>query len=174
MCFTQRLWSLDGEVFTHFTRHTRNPYPTHIVWKQCNDVVKPTFYWLSVNGEHCRTNTLLEAFKRDQTIEIKSNDLTQVEINLNENFFNFDQKLTVHFNGQLVFDDYVSKDTDLVGTTFEKQWDPFMFFCSKIVVNFKGEQIEGFNKKSIHISNASNRDKTHLSKDKKKKYCCFF
>ena len=165
----------DGEVFAHFTRQTRNPYPSRIVWKQCSDVAKPTFYWLSVSGEHCRKNTLVEAIKRGQSIEITSQDLTQIEINLNENFFDFEQKLKVFFNGKLVFENFVNKDENLVRETFAKRCDPFMCFCSRITVNSGGE-LENLDKNlpTINVSpSISHMDKTRSKRRKKFKIFCF-
>ena len=38
----------DSEVFNIMATKERNPYPRKIVFKQCNDVLKKHFYWLSL------------------------------------------------------------------------------------------------------------------------------
>ena len=131
----------DGMIFTILDTKLRNPYPEKIVWKQCNDVPKTQFYYLSVPKEHCKTATLIESVKKGNTVEIISEDVSEVEINLNENFFDFDQKLKVYFNKKLVFEDFVIKDEKMVRETFENKCDPFMYFCAKVVVVNKNENL---------------------------------
>ena len=124
----------DSEVFGMLEQKVRNPYPNKIVWKQCGDVPKRDFYWLSVSEENCKPHALVEAFKKDNLIEIVSEDLSQIQINLNEFFFDFEQKLKVSFNGNLVFHNFLQKDIQLVKETFEKHCDPYLYFCSKVIV----------------------------------------
>ena len=77
----------------------RNPYPLKIVFKQCNDVLKKHFYWLSLLDNKLIKGGLIVAVRNGNEFDVESKDVHEFIINLNEKMINCENNVIVKFNG---------------------------------------------------------------------------
>ncbi len=122
----------DAAAIPWMAEHTRDPYPTRIVWKQ-DDVVQPRFYWLAVDREHAHPGQEIRADREGQQIRIDG-DVTPIRIRLNDQMLNLDQPVRVLRNGDLVFANAVPRTIGVIATTLHERGDPRGMFPSEVVV----------------------------------------
>ena len=58
----------DFEGFEWLFTKSRTPLPDKVVWKQCNDVQKKSFYWLELPEEQVKKESLVAAPLRDNSV----------------------------------------------------------------------------------------------------------
>ena len=115
-------------------KHTRGSTPDLVVWRQ-DDVTHQRFYWLAVNKEHAKGRTLIRVKREGQTFTIEHSDVAQVLIRVNDDMINFEKKVTVIYEGRVLFKDKVVRNTDIIQKTFQERHDPKAVFSAEIEVN---------------------------------------
>ena len=113
----------------------RNPYPLKIVFKQCNDVLKKHFYWLSLLDNKLIKGGLIVAVRNGNEFDVESKDVHEFIINLNEKMINFENNVIVKFNGCEVFNDKIEKNDAYILETTRMRHDPYYLFCAKITID---------------------------------------
>lgn len=114
--------------------HTRNPTPDLIVWRQ-DDVTHSRFYWLAVGKEHIKARALIRARHDGQTFTIEHSDVAQLLIRVNDDMIDFNKKVTVVYNGQVLFKDKLSRSASTIQRTFQERHDVHSTFSAEIEIN---------------------------------------
>ncbi len=112
-------------------KHTRNPLPNRIVWKQ-DDVTHNRFYWLAVNNKNRqgRTTTIVE--RDGQHFNIERCDLQELTIRLNDNLCDLNKRITVSYQGHQIFKGKVSRSSELIQRTTLERGDYTSIFSAEI------------------------------------------
>lgn len=125
----------DFEGFEWVLHKIRKVFPDRIVWKQCNDVPKRTFYWLVLPPEEVRTGTLIIANRSQNSIFIESNDVRRVGVRLSDYIVNLDAPVQIFFNKQLVHNQIVPRSIQLAEATIRERLDPYVVFTAEVFVS---------------------------------------
>lgn len=115
-------------------KHTRTSTPELIVWRQ-DDITHSRFYWLAVNKDHTKGRALIRVKREGQTFTIEHSDVSQILIRVNDDMINFDKKITVIYEGGILFKDKVSRETETIQKTFRERHDPTAVFSAEIEIN---------------------------------------
>lgn len=115
----------------------RNPYPDKIVWKQ-SGVTHNRFYWLSVPESEEQKNALVIASREGQTITIEKKELVNtLFINLNDEMVDLDKKVTVKYNGEVIYSDIPERNIVQIWNSLIKRNDPNQVFFAQIEVSLE-------------------------------------
>ena len=127
---------MDGEdqvAVPWMAKHTRNPLPRRIVWKQHN-VTHNRFYWLAVNKDNQRKRTTTIIQRDGQTFNIEQCDLQEIIIRLNDDLCNLDKPITVSYQGNTIFRGKVTRCSELIRQTILERGDYTSVFSAEITV----------------------------------------
>lgn len=114
----------DAEALPWMTKHTRNPTPSRIVWKQ-DDVISNRFYWLALPAGVIPTDrALVTAQVEQQTIRLESNDVEQLALRLRDDFVDLNQPVTVIWNGREVYRGTPKRSISTLSKTLIERSDP--------------------------------------------------
>ncbi|WP_347159874.1 hypothetical protein [Pontibacter chitinilyticus] len=111
----------------------RNPVPAKVVWKQ-DDVHHTSFYWLAVPASSAKTDNVVVAAYKDNTINITRNDSDTLYIRLNDQMVNLNKPVTVTYLGRSVFKGKLKRKLRLMHQTLEERKDPGLVFSSEIML----------------------------------------
>ncbi|HCP82806.1 MAG TPA: polyhydroxyalkanoate depolymerase, partial [Planctomycetaceae bacterium] len=114
-------------------KHTRNPLPQRIVWKQ-DDVTHNRFYWLAVNNENRQGRTTTIVQRDGQTFNIERCDLQEIIIRLNDDLCNLNKPITVSYQGHNIFRGKVTRSSELIRQTILERGDYTSVFSAEITV----------------------------------------
>ena len=100
----------DAIALPWMQNYIRNPLPESIVWKQ-DDVHHKSFYWLGVPEDLIETRGEVRAEYNAQLNEINiiSNYSSRLELFLNDNMLNLDEPITIKYQGEVIYQDLVSR-----------------------------------------------------------------
>ena len=115
-------------------KHTRNPLPQRIVWKQ-DDVTHNRFYWLAVNNENRQGRTTTIVQRDGQTFNIERCDLQEIIIRLNDDLCNLNKPITVSYQGHNIFRGKVTRSSELIRQTILERGDYTSVFSAEITVS---------------------------------------
>jgi hypothetical protein len=87
----------DAEALSWMAEFVRDPRPKRIVWKQ-DDVTHARLYWLAVDSEQQKAGALIRADCSGQTVDIQSNDVAAVTVQLDDELVDLDQPITIRLN----------------------------------------------------------------------------
>lgn len=131
----------DAEILPWMASHTRNPWPTKIVWHQ-DDVTHDRFYWLALepnaDGSSPATpRTTIEATVEAQTIRLTTPDhLTSIRIRLRDELIDLDEAVTVVVNGEQVFEGVVPRTQAAIDRSLQERLDPRSAATAELVVRW--------------------------------------
>ena len=114
-------------------KHTRNPLPQRIVWKQHN-VTHNRFYWLAVNKDNQQRGTTTIIKRDGQTFNIEQCDLQEIIIRLNDDLCNLDRPITVSYRGDTIFKGKVTRSSELIRKTTIERGDYTSVFSAELRV----------------------------------------
>ena len=86
----------------------RDPFPKRIVWRQ-DDVTHGRFYWLAVDKSNEKGGAEVRADLSGQTIEIKTNDVKQLFVRVNDQMLDMDELVTIKSGDKLIFNGKVER-----------------------------------------------------------------
>ena len=89
----------DAVAVPWMAKHTRNPLPDRIVWKQ-DDVRHDTFYWLAVPVAETADRPQITAAIKQQAVTLEGPAGKTVSVRFNDQMLNLDQPVTVTANGK--------------------------------------------------------------------------
>lgn len=78
---------------------------------------------------------MIRVKREGQTFTIEHSDVAQVLIRVNDDMINFEKKVTVIYEGRVLFKDKVVRNTDIIQKTFQERHDPKAVFSAEIEVN---------------------------------------
>ena len=125
----------DASAVGWMASHTRNLFPTKIVWRQ-SSVIHNRFYWLAVTGKP-KPGDLIEATIEKNIIELKSqafNPDCNILVRLNDQMANLDQPITVLINGKKVFEGSITRTIKTMKKTLDERGDNTGVFTAEIEI----------------------------------------
>ena len=92
----------DAAALPWLQQYQRNPYPTHIVWRQ-EEVTHPHFYWLTAPSDQLQRGKTVRLTLKGNTVTISQCDYTQLTLHFNDQLVNLDKPVTIRQNGKTLF-----------------------------------------------------------------------
>ena len=133
----------DAAAVPWMARHTRDPYPTKIVWRQ-DDVTHGRFYWLALPKDSIKPRAKIVAERDGQTITLRTegenepaeNAPTEIIVRLNDAMegLDLDQPLTIDWNGKVVFKDKARRTIRSLAATLNERGDPRSVYFAELLV----------------------------------------
>ena len=114
-------------------KHTRNPYPEKIIWQQ-EEVVLPSFYWLSVSREEAKSGMRVVVSRFGNTIQISENDYKELMIFLNDEMFDLESPIIIKYKDEEIFNGKVNRKIQNMEETLNSRKDVRYIFPSKLTV----------------------------------------
>ena len=124
----------DYEAFEWLFPKTRTVFPNKIVWKQCNDVPKNSFYWLTIPDNELKKGSLIMAELISNSIYITSDDIKTIGIRINDNMLDMDHPIKIFFNGVHVLDEIIPRSTGIAINTIMERFDPFLIYYGEVFI----------------------------------------
>lgn len=123
----------DAEGVPWMAGHTRNPWPSRVVWRQGN-TTHERFYWLAVDPEHAASGKTITASVEGQTITIESDDVPAVELLLSDALLDLDRPVKVIANGREVFEGPIVRSAEAIRRSIELRPDPRMIATATLKI----------------------------------------
>jgi hypothetical protein len=124
----------DAVAIPFVQRHTRDPIPSKVVWRQSN-VTQPRFYWLAVEAEDARQGTEVTAAYSGDTVTLSSTSgLSRLRVRLTDAMIDLDRPVTVEHEGRELFTCEVERTIAVLARTLDERGDPALMFCSEVTV----------------------------------------
>ena len=121
--------NLEASALIWMSDFVRNPYPGKIIWRQ-DDVLHERFYWLkNINPS---VGDLIEAEIDGQIININSSTVSDIIIQLNDNFIDMDKKVVVNYRGKNLYNGYVSRNENIIKDSIVEYGDPQSVYYGQI------------------------------------------
>jgi hypothetical protein len=121
--------NLEASALIWMSDFMRNPYPEKIIWRQ-DDVLHERFYWLkNINPS---VGDLIEAEIDGQIININSSTVSDIIIQLNDNFIDMDKKVVVNYRGKNLYNGYVSRNENIIKDSIVEYGDPQSVYYGQI------------------------------------------
>ncbi len=114
---------------------TRNPYPEKIVWKQDNNVLYNSFYWLSVPPDKKVAGGEIRVARDGNTIEILRNYCPEITFLLNDDMFDLNREISVTCNGKTVFKGKAKRNMPSLFQSMRQKDDPRYMYCGQITLS---------------------------------------
>lgn len=121
----------DAVAIPWMAKHTRNPIPSKLVWKQ-DDVTHRQFYWLAVDKPKARAEMIAEL--KDQSIMLQSKDVEAVTVYLDDRMLDLDSPIRIHSEGKTLFEGKVTRTIASLVKTLDERGDPNYCFSSHVKV----------------------------------------
>jgi len=123
----------DAAALPWMAKHTRNPLPGRIVWRQ-DAVTHSRFYWLAVKPEERRRGAVVRASAEGQQFNVESDGVKHIIIRVNDRMLNLDQDVTVASNGKQLYKGRVARTIGTLARTLAERGDPASIFSGEVAV----------------------------------------
>lgn len=124
----------DAEALSWMSRHTRDPWPKKVVWRQ-DDVTHTRFYWLSVPASEAKPKRHMVAAVAGQDIALTGDVPSSITLRLSDALLNLDQPLRVLVNGAEVFRGRVVRRAEVILESLHERADPRSAATAQLIVN---------------------------------------
>lgn len=124
----------DKVALEFLERHTRNPNPTRVVWRQ-DDVTRGRFYWLAVGVEDQHEGRQIVVTVEGQMIVLETESVTRVQLRLNDTLLDLDQPVTVRFAESQLFSNEVPRTLWMMERSMNETGDPEMVWSAEIQID---------------------------------------
>jgi len=131
----------DAVAVPWMAKHTRNPLPERIVWKQ-DDVRHASFYWLASPINETAGRPQLAATIEKQGVKIEGQPGKTVFVRLNDKLANLGEALTVTGNGKKLFFGKTKRTIALLSQTLSERGDFHLMFSTQIEVKLPMSNLE--------------------------------
>ena len=129
----------DRIAISWMAKYTRDPYPQKIVWLQDAETHQ-RFYWLAVRGDSVRGRSRIVAERDGQTISIQSSSVPEVVVLLNDEMLDLDRKVTVRYQGQVVYSGKPKRSASVIRRTLNERGDVTSIFSAEIPISIPDSQ----------------------------------
>ena len=123
----------DAIAVEWMAKHTRNPFPRKIIWKQDN-VVHDSFYWLSQPEGQPKAREEIRAQIKGQVIELRGPAGKKLEVNLNDNLVDLQKPVVISSQGKELFRGEVVRTIGQLAESLVHRRDREYIFSSQITV----------------------------------------
>jgi len=112
----------DAVALDWMAKHTRQPLPKRIVWKQDN-VVHDSFYWLSLPAGQAAARMEIKATVKGQVVELSGPAGKRVEINLSDALVNLKIPVKIMSKGKELFSGKLNRTIGNLKTSLDRRRD---------------------------------------------------
>ena len=126
----------DAQAIPWMAKHTRNRYPSRIVWKQ-DDVVEKRFYWLAIEPTDIRERALVIATRDGQQFDVQSEDVDKITLRFNDDMIDFDQPIKITSGKSVLFEGKVNRSRECIKKTLDERGDRTSVYSSEITVTLR-------------------------------------
>lgn len=123
----------DAAALPWLQQYQRNPYPTHIVWRQ-EEVTHPHFYWLTAPTDQLQRGKTVRLTLQGNTVTIQQCDYTQLTLHFNDHMVNLDQPITIRHNGKTLFKGKLPRTLTNLQTTLAERGDLRYMFPAQVTL----------------------------------------
>ena len=123
----------DAVAVDWMARHTRNPLPRQIVWRQ-DDVLHSDFYWLSLSDGQAKAREEIRAKAEGQRIELTGPAGRRVTVNLKNGLVDLEQPVVIMANGKERYRGRVPRTIGTLLETLKERRDREYLFPARVEV----------------------------------------
>jgi hypothetical protein len=124
----------DKEALPWMAKHSRNPIPERIVWKQTG-TPHDRSYWLAVPAKEAQVGSLVTATRNGQTIEIVAAEKTpKLFVRLDDRMADLDRTIEVKQAGKSLYSGVPERTIATMVKTLVGRGDPRLVFDAEIEV----------------------------------------
>jgi hypothetical protein len=124
----------DAIALPWMAKHTRNPIPERIVWKQ-SSVTHDRLYWLAVPANTAKKGTLVIVQRSGQSVDIaQASGVDKLLVRLDDRMMNLDQPVKVTREGQTLFEGVVPRTIGTLTRTLTECGDPELVFAGEVEI----------------------------------------
>ena len=123
----------DAVAIPWMARHTRNPLPSRIVWKQ-DDVTHSSFYWLAVPIGQAANGPHITAKLENQKVTLDGPAGRTILIRLNELMVDLKQPVSVIGNNKQLFHGHVQHTIGKLQETLAGRRDQNLMFGGEVLI----------------------------------------
>jgi hypothetical protein len=128
----------DKAALPWMAKFTRNPVPDRVVWKQTGPAHDRS-YWLAVPKDQMKSDSLVIASRKGQTVEIASAEkISKLLIRLDDRMADLDKPITVTFDGKTLFAGTPARTIEVLSKTLAGRGDPKLMFDAEVIVELPG------------------------------------
>jgi len=123
----------DAVAVEWMAKHTRNPFPRKIIWKQDN-VVHDSFYWLSLPEGQAKAREEIRAQVKGQVINLLGPAGKKVEVNLNDDLVDLQKPVVISSQGKELFKGEAVRTIGQLAGSLVRRRDREYMFPSRVTV----------------------------------------
>ncbi|MDR0509648.1 MAG: alpha/beta hydrolase [Rikenellaceae bacterium] len=127
----------DTAAFGRLAAFSRNPLPDKVVWAQDSTDTNGALYWLSAPEHKVRQGGVIVARREGNSFTIEQSYCDEIIIGLNDRMINFDQPVSVWFDGQCVFRKKLKRTVAALYASFHQRNDEAFGFSATAKVKLK-------------------------------------
>lgn len=129
-------WMLraDTAAIAWMMKHTRNPYPQKIVWRQDNEVLVNDFYWLHISNLELGKGKTVVVNREGNNIFIERSDCRELTFLLCDEMMDLDRPVSVYYQGKLLCKKRVHRTMAHLRETLYSRNDPAYAFPASLTV----------------------------------------
>lgn len=123
----------DAAALPWLQQYQRNPYPTHIVWRQ-EEVTHPHFYWLTAPADQLQRGKTVRLTLKGNTVTISQCDYTQLTIHFKDQMVNLNKPVIIRMNGKTLFKGKLSRTLANLQSSLATRNDLRYMFPAQVTV----------------------------------------
>ena len=124
---------IDTLAVPWMAKHSRNPYPEKIVWRQ-ELVARTAMYWLAAPSDECTHGATVIAERKGNVIDISQCDYSCLTLYLNDEMFNLNRSVEVRYQGKRIFKGRVPRTSENLQQTLTERGDLRYCFPASVEV----------------------------------------
>lgn len=124
----------DAAALPWLQQYQRNPYPTHIVWRQ-EEVTHPHFYWLTAPADQLQRGKTVRLTLQGNTVDIQQCDYTELTLHFNDQMVNLDKPITIRMKGKTLFKGKLSRTAENLKNSLSQRGDLRYIFPAQITIH---------------------------------------
>jgi len=129
----------DAVALPWMAKHTRNPIPERVVWKQ-SSVTHDSFYWLAVPPNTAKPGSLIVAERSGQTVSItKIEDVGKLIVRFDDRFVDLELPVKVTHAGQVLFEGLAPRTAGTMIRTLLGRGDAELMFAAEVEVEIRNQ-----------------------------------
>jgi hypothetical protein len=129
----------DAIALPWMAKHTRNPIPDRVVWKQ-SSVTHDSSYWLAVPPNTGKAGTLIIAECSGQTVNItKAEGVGKLILRLDDRFVDLDRPVKVTHAGDVLVEGIAPRTAGTMMRTLLSRGDPELVFAAEVEVEVRNQ-----------------------------------
>lgn len=115
-------------------KHTRNPTPQRLVWKQ-DDVTHASHHWLAVDDENRVGRSETFAKVDGQTIELKAEQLKKLTVYLDDRFIDLEKPVKIMCGDKELHEGAVNRTIATLASSLDQSGDAELSFPASVTVD---------------------------------------